>query len=166
MQETQVRSLDLEDPLEKGMATHSNILAWKIPQTEEPGGLQSIMSHRVGHDWATNASCIVNRLKIQYYYHVISPLNYLKTISVLIKIPAFVCVCVYVSWQSDFKTYMEMQKPKKRQGISKKKRLEDLHYHFKAIDIKVDWYWGKQRPIELKRNQIIHCPISKGTIAI
>ena len=50
MQETQVRSLDLEDPLEKGMATHSNILAWKIPQTEEPGGLQSIMSHRVGHD--------------------------------------------------------------------------------------------------------------------
>ena len=63
MQETQVRSLDLEDPLEKGMATHSNILAWKIPQTEEPGGLQSIMSHRVGHDWETNASCIVNRLK-------------------------------------------------------------------------------------------------------
>ena len=59
-----------------------------------------------------------------------------------------------------------MQKPKKRQGISKKKKLEDLYYHFKAIDIKVDWYWGKQRPIELKRNQIIHCLISKGTIAI
>ena len=47
MQETQVRSLDLEDPLEKRMATHSNILAWKILQTEESGGLQSIMSHRV-----------------------------------------------------------------------------------------------------------------------
>ena len=42
MQETQVLSLDQEDPLEKGMATHSSILAWKIPWTEEPGGLQSM----------------------------------------------------------------------------------------------------------------------------
>ena len=42
MQETRVRSLDQEDPLEKGMATHSSILAWKIPWTEEPGRLQSI----------------------------------------------------------------------------------------------------------------------------
>ena len=50
MQETQVRSLDLEDPLEKGMATHSNILAWKIPQTEEPGGLQSMGLQGLGHD--------------------------------------------------------------------------------------------------------------------
>ena len=41
MQETRVRSLGWEDPLEKGVATHSSILAWKIPQTEEPGGLQS-----------------------------------------------------------------------------------------------------------------------------
>ena len=39
-----------EDPLEKEMATHSNILAWRIPWTEEPGGLQSMGSHRVGHD--------------------------------------------------------------------------------------------------------------------
>ena len=43
-QETQVRSLSLEDALEKGMATHSSIPAWKIPWTEEPGGLQSIRS--------------------------------------------------------------------------------------------------------------------------
>ena len=42
-----------EDPLEKEMATHSSILAWRIPWTEEPGGLQSVESHRVGHDWAT-----------------------------------------------------------------------------------------------------------------
>ena len=42
MQETQVQSLGGEDPLEKGMATHSSILAWRIPWTEEPGGLQSI----------------------------------------------------------------------------------------------------------------------------
>ena len=47
MQEMQVRSLGQEDPLEKGMATHSSILAWEIPGTEEPGGLQSMASQRV-----------------------------------------------------------------------------------------------------------------------
>ena len=46
----QFQSLDWEDPLEKGIATHSTILAWKIPETEEPGGPQSIGSQRVGHD--------------------------------------------------------------------------------------------------------------------
>ena len=45
-----VRSLSGEDPLEKEMATHSTILAWEIPWTEEPGGLQSIGSQRVGHN--------------------------------------------------------------------------------------------------------------------
>ena len=49
MQETQIRSLGWEDPLEKEMATHSSILAWEIPGTEEPGGLQSMGSQRVGH---------------------------------------------------------------------------------------------------------------------
>ena len=48
--EAWVRSLDWEDPLEKEMATHASTLAWKIPWTEEPGGLQSIASQRVGHD--------------------------------------------------------------------------------------------------------------------
>ena len=47
MQETQVQSLDWEDPLEKGMATHSSILAWRIPWTEELGGLQSMVLKRV-----------------------------------------------------------------------------------------------------------------------
>ena len=50
MQETQVLSLGQEDSLEKGMATHSSILAWRIPWTEKPGGLQSMGSQRVGHD--------------------------------------------------------------------------------------------------------------------
>ena len=50
MWETQVRSLGREDPLEKEMATHSNVLVWRIPLTEEPGRLQSIGSQRVGHD--------------------------------------------------------------------------------------------------------------------
>ena len=50
MQETRVQSLGQEDPLEKEMATHSNILAWRIPWMEEPGGLQSMGLQRVGHD--------------------------------------------------------------------------------------------------------------------
>ena len=50
MQETRVQSLGWEDPLEKGKATHSSILAWTIPWTEEPGGLQSMGLPRVGHD--------------------------------------------------------------------------------------------------------------------
>ena len=49
-QEIQVQSLGQEDSLEKEMATHSSILAWKIPWTEEPGGLQSMGSQRVGHN--------------------------------------------------------------------------------------------------------------------
>ena len=52
--ETRVWSLGWEDPLEKEMATRSSILAWRIPWTEEPGGLQSMGSQRVGHDWATS----------------------------------------------------------------------------------------------------------------
>ena len=54
MQETQVRSLGREDPLEKEMATHSCTLAWRIPWREEPGGLQSMGLQRVGHDWANS----------------------------------------------------------------------------------------------------------------
>ena len=50
MQETQVRSLDWEDPQEKGVTTHSSILVWSIPLTEEPGGLRSMGSQRVRHD--------------------------------------------------------------------------------------------------------------------
>ena len=50
MQETRVRSLGWEDPLEKEMATHSSVLAWKIPWMEEPGGLQSMGWQRVLHD--------------------------------------------------------------------------------------------------------------------
>ena len=49
IQETQVRSLGWEDSLEEAMETHSSILAWRIPWTEEPGGLQSMGSQRVGH---------------------------------------------------------------------------------------------------------------------
>ena len=53
VQEMQVQSLGREDPLEEEMATHSSILAWEIPGTEEPGGLQFMESQRAGHDLAT-----------------------------------------------------------------------------------------------------------------
>ena len=49
-EDTRVRSLASEDPLEKEMATHSSILAWRVPGTEEPGGIQSMGSQRLGHD--------------------------------------------------------------------------------------------------------------------
>ena len=54
MQETQVRSVSQEDPLEMGMAIHSSILAWEIPWTEDSGGLQSSELQRVGYDLATD----------------------------------------------------------------------------------------------------------------
>ena len=53
MQETLVQFLGQEGPLEKGMATHSSILAWRIPWTEEPGGLQPMGLERAGYDWVT-----------------------------------------------------------------------------------------------------------------
>ena len=77
MQETRVHSLGWKDLLEKEMATHSNILAWRIPQTEEPGRLQSMGWQRVGHDWVTSLSlststASADRLKKigTSYYHV------------------------------------------------------------------------------------------------
>ena len=51
----QVRSLGQEDPLEMEVATHSSILAWRSPGTEEPGGLQSTEPQKVGHDWSDSA---------------------------------------------------------------------------------------------------------------
>ena len=60
MQETQIRTLVWEDPLEKEMATHSSILAWRIPCTEEPGKLQSMGSQKVGHDCA-HALCYLEK---------------------------------------------------------------------------------------------------------
>ena len=65
MQGTWVRPLDQEDPLEEGMATHSSILAWKIPWTEEHGGLQSMESQRVGHDCDLYFHIIYTSLKVE-----------------------------------------------------------------------------------------------------
>ena len=59
MKEIQVQSPGWKDPLEEEMATHSSILAWRIPWTEQPGGLQSMGSQRVRHDWAANTSTFI-----------------------------------------------------------------------------------------------------------
>ena len=86
MQETQVLSLGWEDPTEKGMAIHSSILAWRIPWTEEPGGLQFMGSQRVGHDWATEhkverADIISLFSQVRYYCPYFSLFSkYLMTI--------------------------------------------------------------------------------------
>ena len=58
-QETWVQPLGQDDPLEEEMATHSSILAWRIPWTEQPGRLQSQGSQRVGHDWVTKQAWII-----------------------------------------------------------------------------------------------------------
>ena len=59
-----VQSLGQEDPLEQGMATHSNILAWRIPWTEEPGRLQSTGLQRVGHNLETKQQCLLTVLLV------------------------------------------------------------------------------------------------------
>ena len=69
-QETRVQSLDWEDPLEEGMATHSSSLRWRIPWTEEPGGLQSIWLQRIGHDWS-NLACTHPYTDSKFFWHCV-----------------------------------------------------------------------------------------------
>ena len=76
MQETQVQSLGWEDPLKEGVATHSSVLAWRIPWTEEPGGLQSMGSQRVRYDLAT---------KQQQAYSITLPPNVWKMENLIVK---------------------------------------------------------------------------------
>ena len=81
IQETWVRSLGQEDPLEKEMATHSSTLAWKIPWTEKPGRQQSMGSQRVWHNWATSLSYIIsnrcfNETVVWYYNNLVKEQKY------------------------------------------------------------------------------------------
>ena len=72
---TRVQSLGWEDLLEKEMATHSSILAWRIPWTDKPSRLQSMGSQRVGHDWITSLhfTSLLHVYNMQYYWHVLKP---------------------------------------------------------------------------------------------
>ena len=67
--ETQVQSLGQEDPLEKALATHSSMLAWKIPWTEESGGLQFMGSQRVGHNRVTNTFPFMETFPVSGMHH-------------------------------------------------------------------------------------------------
>ena len=85
VQETQVRSLGREDPLEREMATHSSILAWKIARTEKPGGPQSMVPQRAGHDLVTRAAAVASKaLKMFLLFNLVVPLLgiYLQKIKV------------------------------------------------------------------------------------
>ena len=77
MEETWVRSLGWEDPLENGITVHSSTLAWRIPWTEEPGGLQSMGSQRVKHDLATKKQRITKGLLV-YYLKVVAHKEYVS----------------------------------------------------------------------------------------
>ena len=66
MKKAQVQSLGPEDPLKKEMATHSSVLAWRIPGMGKPGGLASVGSHRVGHDWNDLAAAAATLIKSFY----------------------------------------------------------------------------------------------------
>ena len=80
-QETWVQSLGWEDPLEKEMATHSSILAWRVPRMEEPGGLQSTGLQRVRHNWVTSFSLyfkLKETIKQKVYFNDVTEHNLLQ----------------------------------------------------------------------------------------
>ena len=94
MQETQVQSLHQEETLEKGTATHFSILAWRIPWTEEPDGLQSMGLQRVGHNRVTNTSFLIILSKDQLMaviYYIKDP-QFFGTL-------AFSCLFIQVIWR-------------------------------------------------------------------
>ena len=110
IRKTWVQSLGWEDPLEKEMATHSSILAWRIPWTEEPGRLQSTGSQRIGHDWMTFTAPLENDLEISYKTNI--HLLYVHKISLL---------CFYLS---EIKTYA----PTNSRFIHKSQHYKQLKY--------------------------------------
>ena len=97
MQDTRVWFLGQEDPLEKEMATHSGILAWRIPWTEEPGGLQSMGLQRVGHNWVTNT--------FQYSVMTFCISVVLAVISTLSFFILFIWFSFFFSWWAWLKVY-------------------------------------------------------------
>ena len=92
MQETQVRSLSQEDPLKKGMVTHSSILTWRIPWTEKPGGLQPMGSQSVRHDWPTNTCTFIIWAYKSHSWH---KLLYEKILNTMIQLKH-----IFLSWNN------------------------------------------------------------------
>ena len=94
MRETWVRSQGWEDSLEKEMATHSSILAWRIPWTEEPGGLQSTGSQRVRHDWVTSLYKPILLIQGQNIKHICLPS--LSTVAIFLS--QYICGLIWLSF--------------------------------------------------------------------
>ena len=90
MQETQVRPLIQDNPLEKGMEIYASMLAWRIPRREEPGGQQSMGSQRVGHDWATNTFIFTLVLSLQH------PLCLVHMVYILVGRVTFQVFCSHI----------------------------------------------------------------------
>ena len=93
MQETRVQSLSRENPLEKGMSTHSRFLAWRIPWTEEPCGLQSTGLQRVGHDWVANT-----HMYLLYYIYMYIHIYVIHYIALLYLFYIQWCVYIWEDW--------------------------------------------------------------------
>ena len=102
-----IQSLNQEDPLEEKVAIHSSILAWTIPWTEEPGGLQSTGSQRVGHNWGTEHACrFIIRLKCRSYSQ---PIHIIKSWYTTIDIEVIEPLSkVYRSFLSSFTTVTDL----------------------------------------------------------
>ena len=88
MQETWVWSLSQKDPLEKGIAIHSSILAWRIPWTEEPGGLQSMGLQTIWHNWAINT----------FHFHVLSKGEQATLSIIIVLVHSLECACLVRRW--------------------------------------------------------------------
>ena len=117
MQKTQVQSVGLEDPLKKEVATHSSILAWRIPRTEEPGRLQSVGLRGVRHDWESMESPINPLATAQAWLptrvgHLLPKIN-LHTYVIITRLPRFTlgftlgCIC-YGFWQIHYNMYLSV----------------------------------------------------------
>ena len=103
-QQMRVRSLGWEDPLEKEVTTHSNILAWKIPCTEGPGLLQSTVLQRVGHDWAINTNFYTLReIKYVNVYEMHTPWMEWKSLSHVWLCDTMDCICQATYTNPDMK---------------------------------------------------------------
>ena len=107
MQQSGVWSLGRENPLEKEKATHSSILAWRIPWTKEPGGLQSIRLQRVRHNWATNTLGLVCRYSE----------SVCVCVCVCVCVYPHACTCVWTSMHKCTACMLWMNMGRRKQGI-------------------------------------------------
>ena len=121
IQEMQVQTLGQEDPLEKGMATHSGILAWRIPRIKESGGLQSMGSERGGRDWAHTQACKISTWSIWQLVHKSSTNRYHFSISCLLWIPSIISFFLIAWLEPLVKCWLE-------EAENSHFRLENSHF--------------------------------------